>query len=263
VPHTRPELTETLTFDQFPRSATYDLEWMLENQMGPNVLWLTESLTQVVELRPGMRVLDMGCGRAISSIFLAKEFDVQVWATDLWIEASENWKRVCAAGVDRQVYPIHAEAHALPFAGGFFDAIVSMDAYHYFGTDDLYLGYVTRFLKPGGQIGIVVPGLHHEFDAGVPAHLQPYWEWEFCSFHGPAWWRRHWEKTGLVTVDLADVIPGGWEHWHKWVTVLYERNRQDYARREADMLQLDAGRNLGFTRLVARRKVIPSPSGSG
>ena len=29
-----------------------------------------------MELEPGMRVLDMGCGKAISSIFLAKEFDV-------------------------------------------------------------------------------------------------------------------------------------------------------------------------------------------
>ena len=56
--------------DQFPRSAAYDLEWVFENQMGPNVLWLTESLAHSMELKPGMRVLDLGCGRALSSIFL-------------------------------------------------------------------------------------------------------------------------------------------------------------------------------------------------
>lgn len=252
--HKKTELTEILTIDQFPRSATYDLEWVLENQMGPNVLWLTESLTQVMELKPGMRVLDMGCGRAISSIFLAKEFDVQVWATDLWIDASENWKRVCAAGLEGQVYPIHAEAHALPFAEEFFDAIVSLDAYHYFGTDDLYLGYLIRYLKPQGAIGMIVPGLDHEFGADVPEHLQPYWEWEFYSFHSPEWWRRHWEKTGHVTVELADRIPDGWEHWMKWMKLLFEREGQEYARREAEMLQIDGGRNLGFTRLVARKR---------
>ena len=54
--------------------------------MGPNVLWLTEALTQVLPLEPGMRVLDLGCGAAISSIFLARELGVQVWAADLWIE---------------------------------------------------------------------------------------------------------------------------------------------------------------------------------
>jgi cyclopropane fatty-acyl-phospholipid synthase-like methyltransferase len=133
-----------------------------------------------------MRVLDIGCGRAISCIFLAKQFDLQVWATDLWVGANENWERACAAGMQRQVYPIRAEAHALPFAETFFDAILSIDAYHHFGTDDLYLGYLIRFLKPGAQIGLVVPGLDHEFQAGLPAHLQPYWEWEFHSFHSPA-----------------------------------------------------------------------------
>jgi hypothetical protein len=58
-----------------------------------------------------------------------------------------------------------------------------LDAYHYFGTDDLYLGYLIRFLKPGAQIGSVVPGLAHGFQAGLPEHLPPYWKWEFHSFH--------------------------------------------------------------------------------
>jgi cyclopropane fatty-acyl-phospholipid synthase-like methyltransferase len=262
VSNSKNKLTEILPMDRFPRSGAYDIEWVLENQMGPNVLWLTESLTQVMELKPGMRVLDMGCGRGISSIFLAKEFDLQVWATDLWIKPHENWKRVRDAGMERQVYPIHAEAHTLPFAEEFFDAILSMDAYHYFGTDDLYLGYLIRFLKPGGQIGIVVPGLTHELDGGIPEHLRPYWEWEFCSFHSPEWWRVHWEKTGQVKVELADLIPDGWEHWMKWMKVLFKQEGQDYARQEAEMLQVDAGRNLGFSRLVACKEPTRSWAGN-
>jgi len=39
-----------------------------------------------------MRVLDLGCGKALSSIFLAKEYGTQVWATDLWISATDNRK---------------------------------------------------------------------------------------------------------------------------------------------------------------------------
>src|SRR5262245_40920366 len=157
------ELAERLRIDQFPRSATYDPQWMLDNQMGPNVLWLTEALSHRMALHPGMRVLDLGCGRALSSIFLAREFGVQVWATDLWISASANWERIGAAGVADRVFPIGAEAHSLPFAERFFDAVVSLDAYHYFGTDDLYLGYLVRFVKPGGRLGIVAPGLRHEW----------------------------------------------------------------------------------------------------
>src|SRR5579859_2117031 len=108
-----PDLAARLRLDAYPRSAAYDPDWMLENLMGPNAAWLAEALSQAMDLRPGMRVLDMGCGRAISSIFLAKELGLQVWATDLWIGASDNWERIRAAGLQDRVFPIHAEAHAL------------------------------------------------------------------------------------------------------------------------------------------------------
>ena len=118
-----------LHHESYPRSNTYDPQWVFDNQMGPNALWLMESLSTVVPLEPGMRVLDLGCGKAMTSIFLAREFGVHVWATDLWIDASSNQGRIRAAGVDALVTATHAEAHQLPFAEGFFDAIVSVDAF--------------------------------------------------------------------------------------------------------------------------------------
>lgn len=79
-----PEQAERLRLPHYPRAAAHDPHWVLEHLDGPErALWLTEALTQVLDLRPGMRVLDMGCGMALSSIFLAKEFGVQVWANDL------------------------------------------------------------------------------------------------------------------------------------------------------------------------------------
>ncbi len=226
---------------------------MLENLMGPNALWLAEALSQVMDLQPGMRVLDMGCGRAISSIFLAREFSVQVWATDLWIGASDNWERIREAGAQDSVFPIHAEAHALPYAHEFFDALVSLDAYHYFGTDDLYLGTFARFVPPGGQVGIVVPGLRHELSGGLPDHLASGWQWDWWSFHSPDWWRWHWEKAGLVTVEVADMIPDGWKYWLTWLEIAAEHGYPS-DQYEIKLLREDAGRNLGFTRVVARRK---------
>ena len=62
-----------------------------------------ESLTQIVTLKPGMRVLDIGCGKAISSIFLAKEFGVQVWAVDLMQDVNENYKRIKEMNLENQV----------------------------------------------------------------------------------------------------------------------------------------------------------------
>lgn len=241
---------------EFPRAASYDAEWMLQTAMGPNVLWLAEALGEVMELAPGMRILDLGCGRAASSIFLAREFGATVWAADLWISPTENWERILSAGIEDRVFPIAAEAHALPFADGYFDALVSLDAYHYFGTDELYLGYVARFVRPEGQLGIIVPGVLSELDGGVPPHILPYWQWEFVSLHSPEWWRGHWEMTGQVHVELADSLPDGWRQWLDWTDVCarfgIEQNREA-ARREAEMLRIDAGRTFGFTRLLARR----------
>ncbi len=96
----------------FPRAARYHPDWVIGNGMtgAGNTLWLTEWLAGALELKPGMRVLDLGCGRAISSIFLAREYGVEVWATDLWISATENLLRICDAGLDGRVFPIHADA---------------------------------------------------------------------------------------------------------------------------------------------------------
>lgn len=250
-------LRERLHKADFPRSSQYEPRWLIDNAMGPHVLWLAEWLAQRCELTPGMRVLDLGCGRAISSIFLAREFGLSVWAADHWTKPGENLQRIEAAGCSASVFPIAVEAHALPFAADSFDAIVSLDAYHYFGTDDLYLGYLCSFLKPGGQLGIVVPGTLEELSADPPVHLVPYWVWDYCSLHSPAWWRRHWQKTRLVEVETADTLPEGWQLWMQWNEICDQFGQlplAHLARREAEMLRVDDGRTFGFTRVIAKRR---------
>ena len=66
--------------------------WILDNQMGPNALWLSEFLTQTFDFKPGMRVLDLGCGKGMTSVFLAREFGVQVYAVDLWDNPDKKWE---------------------------------------------------------------------------------------------------------------------------------------------------------------------------
>ena len=245
------DLKTLLTLDDFPKANAYDPRWVLSNLMGPNVLWLTEALSNEMRLEPGMRVLDMGCGKAISSIFLAKEFGVQVWAADLWIDPNENWQRIKEAGCEDSVFPIRAEAHELPFATEFFDAAISMDAYHYFGTSDAYLPYYLKFLKPGAELGIIVPGLTQEFNT-VPEHLRDYWEPDMWTFHSPAWWKNHWARTDLVEVTLADRLKDGWQQWLLWEQVGRDFEYGFYDK-ELEALEKDRGEHLGFTRVIGRK----------
>jgi cyclopropane fatty-acyl-phospholipid synthase-like methyltransferase len=68
-----------LVSERFPRSSKYHAEWVIAGASGgANALWLTEWLAKALDLRPRMRVLDLGCGLAMSSIFLRREFGVQV-----------------------------------------------------------------------------------------------------------------------------------------------------------------------------------------
>ena len=217
---------------------------------GANPLWLTEWLAEALDLRPGMRVLDLGCGRAMSSIFLRREFGVQVWATDLWFSPSENLQRIRDAGVEDGVFPIHADARSLPFAAEFFDAIVSIDSFFYYGTDDLYLNYLARFVKPGGPIGIAGAGLMRELDGAIPEHLREWWAQDqpWC-LHSAAWWRRHWERTGILDIEVADTLPDGWRFWLDWLKLVAPDNAT-----EIRALEADAGSHLGYVRVVGRRR---------
>src|SRR6478736_2532329 len=181
-----------LVSERFPRSSQYNPDWILASASGgANSLWLTEWLTAEMDLRPGMRVLDLGCGRGASSVFLHREFDVQVWSVDLWFSADERARRIRDAGMADAVFPLRADARALPFAEGFFDAVISIDSYIYYGTDDLYLNYLARFVRPDGAIGIAGVGLVREID-DVPEQLRAWWEPSLACLHSAQWWRRHW-----------------------------------------------------------------------
>ena len=244
----------------YARSSAYDPIWVHRNLMGPNVLWLTEALTRVIALEPGMRVLDLGCGAAISSIFLAREFGVQVWAADLWIEPTQNRQRIDEAGVGDRVFPIEAEAHTLPFAHAYFDALVSIDSYHYYGTDIRYLSYAAQFVRPGGHIGVVVPAnaidpddLPDEFVEAAPFGA------DYSTFRSAQWWARHWRRTAGVVVEHAEMLPEGLDLWRR-------HNRADAAWTgmplesvgDESLLASAHGAHLGFARVAARRTADPT-----
>jgi len=239
-----------LVSQRFPRSSQYHPEWLLASVSGSaNALWLTEWLAAALELRPGMRVLDLGCGRAASSIFLRREFGVQVWATDLWFSASENMQRIRDAGVEDGVFPIHSDARSLPFAAEFFDAVICIDCFPYFGTDDLYLNDLARLVKPGSQMGIAGAGLMREIEGPPPAHLREWWTQDLWCLHSVGWWRRHWERTGIMDVEVSDTMPDGWQLWLEWHKVIAPDNTA-----EIQALQTDRGEYLGYVRLVGRRQ---------
>jgi len=199
---------------KYPKTEKYDKNWIKENQMGPNPIILMEELCYNLDLHPGMKVLDMGCGKSLTSIFLAKEYGVTVFANDLWINPTDNLKRFVEAGVTDKVFPIHAEAHSLPYANGFFDAAVSIDSYHYYGADEYFFPMIySKLVKPGGQFGIVCPGFTQEYDNGFPDNMNELFGNDMFTFHSKNWWQKLWGKTGIVEITACYNIENAHEVW--------------------------------------------------
>ena len=247
---------EILQNERFPLSNKYDPFWIIKNDMGPHPLWLTEFLVQPFDLKPGMRVLDLGCGKGITSVFLAREFGVQVYAVDFdawegWATPEIRWNNAKAYGVEHLITPITADALKLPFAQGFFDAIVCVNAYFYFGADDTYLENIIQFLRPGDRLGMIVPGYMKDITNGIPDYMQDFDDGS-CTWQTLAWWKNLWEKDGLVSIDVADILPNGCDLWLRYDKA--EIARDPSGEDETDIFETDKGEYIGFVRLVATKK---------
>jgi SAM-dependent methyltransferase len=226
---------------KYHKTEKYDKDWINKNKMGPNPIMLMEELCEHLDLKSGMKVLDMGCGKGLTSIFLAKEYGVTVFANDLWISATDNLHRFEEAGVADRVFPIHAEAHSLPYANEFFDVAVSIDSYHYYGACEYYFPEIySNLVKPGGQFGIVVPGYTREFEDGHPEWKKKFldkkrnesgsktWGNDMFTFHSNKWWRKFWEKTGLVEITACYDIEDAHEIWREeWMEYIETDTEKD------------------------------------
>jgi cyclopropane fatty-acyl-phospholipid synthase-like methyltransferase len=233
------------------KSYRYDSAFVRENLMGPNALRIMGELAGSLKLEAGMRVLDLGCGKGLTSIFLAEEYGVTVFAADLWISATENYQRVKAMGLADRIIPIHAEAHALPFAEEYFDLAVSIDAYHYFGVEADYLTkHFAPLVRKGGQLAIAVPGLKQELTVGIPAELQPYWIDDMTlQLHSCAWWQDLWERSESVRIEECGEMECFRQAWDDWLQC-----DNEYARRDIKMMQAEGGKYFNLVSIVATKK---------
>jgi cyclopropane fatty-acyl-phospholipid synthase-like methyltransferase len=155
--------------------------------------------------------------------------------------------------METRVFPMRVDAHSLPFAKEFFDAVIAIDSYLYFGTDERYLPYVVQFLKPGGFIGVVDIGFSREIRSieEAPEYLLPHYEKYWSSIHTVEWWRRHWQKTGLVDVQCAQFLPESDQLLRNyWVERSPDRDKDPIMRAVLN----DEERLIGLFCLVARKR---------
>jgi SAM-dependent methyltransferase len=207
----------------YPELAAYDRAAIHAGLAGQGGLFFASDMAKLLSLKPGQRVLDLGCGEGTTSIFLAKEFGAAFTAVDEDLPDSLA-RRAAAAGVGKLVTPVRADARKLGFEAGFFDAIFVMNSLFYFGTDDLYPSYLLGFLRVGGELVIGSPCYRDELADDTPEEFLL--EFPAClAVHSPPWWRRHFEKTKAAVVTHSALHPRGVEFWADRVRFLLEDQR--------------------------------------
>lgn len=161
-------------------AAAYSSDWarlLIGDSFHPGGIALTHRLGEALELRPGVRVLDVASGPGTSAIALAQRFGCEVLGVDYSAEsvsvASEAAK---AARVDHLVTFQQGDAEGLPVADASFDAVVCECAFCTFPSKAVAASEFARVLAPGGQVG-----LSDLTRAGeVPAELRTLLAWVAC-----------------------------------------------------------------------------------
>lgn len=107
-------------------------------------------------LRPGERVVDVGCGAGLDSLIAARMVgpEGQVIGVDMTAPMLEKARRSAAASGLTNVEFREGYAEALPVSGAWADVVISNGALNLMPDKDAALREMARVLKPGGRLQI-------------------------------------------------------------------------------------------------------------
>lgn len=270
--HSISELKATLReVDQskYPELSAYTKAEIWQDGFGPGGLYLVSLLAKELELRSSAWVLDLGCGAVESSIYLAKHFNVNVVAADLWKDPAENAKKIEQRGYRDAIIPMRLDAsQPLPFAEGYFDAILCVNNLNFYGTDLTVIDRLARYLKKNGIFCAGGECLNEEFTPEQIANppdlynfAEPVWEGDFLKSHSSGWWADHIARSHELHLVSCKEVEDGRRFYEEQALLSEPQGYFGLSAREArelEMRQIEYGRAhrpyMTVYQLVARRK---------
>jgi ubiquinone/menaquinone biosynthesis C-methylase UbiE len=120
--------------------------------VGTTLQIVGEELCEALDLRSGQKVLDVAAGNGNASLAAARRW-CDVVSTDYVPDLLQHGRaRASAEGL--AIAFQEADAEALPFADGAFEAVVSTFGVMFTPNQNLAAGELLRVCKSGGQIGL-------------------------------------------------------------------------------------------------------------
>src|SRR5262249_17491154 len=156
-------LTSTTAASPAPQTGVIDLKALKTRQqgawssgdyaiIGTTLQIVGESLSEALDLRSGQKVLDVAAGNGNASLAAARRW-CDVIATD-YVGALLERARTRAAADGLEMDFREADAEALPFDDGSFDAVVSTFGVMFTPDQERAASEMLRVCRPGGQLGL-------------------------------------------------------------------------------------------------------------
>jgi SAM-dependent methyltransferase len=111
---------------------------------------------ELLGLRPGDRVLDLGCGAGRHAFEAARRGGI-VTAVDLDLAELKHVRDVGDAEPSAHASPVNGDALCLPFPDATFDRVIASEVMEHIGDDRAAARELARVLRPGGTIAVTVP----------------------------------------------------------------------------------------------------------
>ncbi|HEU4798642.1 MAG TPA: NUDIX domain-containing protein [bacterium] len=159
-------------------------------------------LIRHLQLRHDDRVLDVATGTGFTA-FAAAERSHHVVGLDLTLGMLLEARRLDPAGT---IQWIAADAGAIPFADGTFDAVTVRRAPHHFPQLEPAIREMLRVLRPGGRIGIIdqVPP-DEETGRALMERVERLRDQSHAEMYTRAGWRALVERLGVV-LAFSDLV---------------------------------------------------------